>query len=635
MRKAFRHAFLIVPFLFYYRTSAPGIGHSDTALMVDEMKRLDLSTHTNHHNLTLLLGRLFLLAPGHDPARLANLASVLVGAAAVVLLYLVVLRRTGSRLVSAAGAAAVMVSHSMWWHSTVIEAYAWNAVFTVAAIGLLQRLARGHSDRALVGLFFAAGLALFNHVQMGILLAGAAAYLGGYLLLQRQRGNRGGAAALALRCAAAFVLGFVPYALTFVRDVFRFGAARAAHWALGGDFRSVMARGAAGSAVLDFLFLIVLQFPTPFLAAVLVGAVLLWRAWRGTAALLALAAMFTLNTAFFAFYNTWDKFAFLLPSFLVLGYAGTFALERVLAWARGHGGRSAVAVVLISSSVVAPPLLYRRLPDWSRYGGPLARYGKPDGPVDTSAYLANPDRSRFTEYDDYARALFARLPPDATYIDDDGHAFYPVRYLQDEQGVRRDVRMELLNYWGFAGWGLTPEQFALLATEARRSGRPFFLVAIGDPYYNVIARSPTLQWFRFRRFPLDARRTIYRLVPEAEEAALPPEPPRAPRLWTAAAPPPTSAAARAREPGPRTVGPRDPVVAVLEFQPNGEPFDVEFRWRRGDEPTSAAVARLSLPFGVRRVWSELELPRPLGPGAWHVDAATNGAVLASAAFHVR
>ena len=144
-----RHPFLLLPLLFYYRTSAPGIGSSDTALMVEEMKRLDLSTHANHHNLTLLVGRLFLMAPGDDPARLANLASVLLGTLAIVLFYFVVFRRTGSRLVSAASAAALMVSHSMWWHSTIVEAYAWNAILVVVALGLLQRLAAGHSDRAL------------------------------------------------------------------------------------------------------------------------------------------------------------------------------------------------------------------------------------------------------------------------------------------------------------------------------------------------------------------------------------------------------------------------------------------------------------------------------------------------------
>ena len=633
-----RYAFLIVPLLFYYRTSAPGIGSSDTALMVEEMQRLDLSTHANHHNLTLILGRLFLMAPGDEPARLANLGSVFLGTVAIGLLYLIVLRRTGSPLVAACGAAAVMVSHSMWWHSTVVEAYAWNAIFVMGALGLLQRLASAHSDRALLALFFVAGLAFFNHVQMGILVVGAGAYLAGHLLLRRQRDEGAGSLRLTLRCAAAFLLGFAPYALTFAHDVVRFGARRAAAWALGGDFRSLMAKGSAATALSDVLFLSALQFPSPFLAAVLAGAVLLARAWRGTAALLALVAVFTLNTVFFAFYNTWDKFAFLLPSFLILGYAGSFGIERAFAWARGRAGPMPIVAALVAASLVLPPFVYAHLHEWSRYGGPFARYGSPESSVDTSGYLSNPDKSRCTEFEDYSRSLFARLPPDATYVDDDGRAFYPVRYFQQRQRVRGDVRIELLNYWGFGNWGLSGEQFALLARDAHASGRPFFIAAIGEPYYGVIVRSPLLERLGFRRFPLDAGHAIYRLVPAVEEGRLPPDPPRGATLRTAPAPPPpsvTGTPARAADLRPRQVGPRDPVVAVLEFKPNGEPFDVEFRWRHGGDAAPAASARLSLPFGVSRVWSELDLPRPLAQGAWRVEAVMNGSVLAGAAFDVR
>jgi hypothetical protein len=280
-RGLLRNPFLLVPLVFYYLTSAPGIGSSDTALIVDEMRRLVLSTHANHHNLTLLVGHLFLLGPGPEPARLANLASVFLGSVAVGLFYIAVLQRSGSRLAAAASAAALMVSHSMWWHSTVAEAYAWNAILTVAALVQLQRLREGHSDRVLAGLFFVAGLSFFNHVQMGILVAGATAYLGGHLLVARRAEGAGRPRRLLGTCVASFLVGFAPYAVTFAFDVARFGGLRPAlGQALGGDFRSLMAKGTPGDALADVLYLVVLQFPSPFLLAVVVGTVLLWRRWR-------------------------------------------------------------------------------------------------------------------------------------------------------------------------------------------------------------------------------------------------------------------------------------------------------------------------------------------------------------------
>ena len=375
-RALLRNPFLFVPPLFYYVTSAPGIGASDTALIVDEMRGLILSTHANHHNLTLLVGRLFLLGPGPDPARLANLASVFLGSIAIGLFYLVVRRRSSSRLVAASSAAALMVSHSMWWHSTIVEAYAWNALLTVAALALLQRLSAGHSERVLAALFFVAGLAFFNHVQMGILAAGAAAGLAGHLLVTRRSGEARGPARLVLACAASFLAGFAPYAVTFAFDARRYGGlGPALRQALGGDFQSVIAKGSPGAALADVAYLAVLQFPSPFLLAVAAGVVLLWRRWRSSPALLGLATAFAVNTAFFAFYNTWDKFAFLLPSFVMLAFAGSFAVEEAVAWARRRRSASAWLALgaLALASVAAPPVVYARLAGWSRLGLPGSR----------------------------------------------------------------------------------------------------------------------------------------------------------------------------------------------------------------------------------------------------------------------
>jgi hypothetical protein len=629
-RGLLRDPFLLLPPAFYYLTSAPGIGASDTALIVDEMRGLVLSTHANHHNLTLLVGRLFLLGPGEDPARLANLASVFLGSVAVGLFYLVVRQRSSSRLVAAASAAALMVSHSLWWHSTIVEAYAWNAILTVAALALLQRLSQGHSGRALAALCAVAGLAFFNHVQMGILLAGALAYLAGHLLLARRAGTAVRPLRLLGACAASFLAGFAPYAVTFVFDARRAGGlGPALRQALGGEFQSVMAKGSPGAALADVAFLVVLQFPSPFLLAAAAGVVILWRRWRSSPALLGLATAFAVNTAFFAFYDTWDRFAFLLPSFLVLAYAGSFAVEEVVAWARR---RRSVPVwialgALALASVGIPPLVYAHLAGWSRWGGPLARYDDSGNPIRKGEYLANPDKSRNDEFGDYVRRLFERLPPGAIYVDDDSRGFYPVRYYQAYRGQRRDVRAELVNVWGIEGWGLGPEAFVDLAHRAHRQSEPLFLISIEEPFYSLIVRAPGLDRLRFRRFPLDERRFIYRLVGAVESATLAPEPPRGLRLRTATGLGP--------EPPRTELAPADPVFAVLEFQPNGEPFEVQFAWTPPDGGGPVRSRPVSLPFGCRRAWAEMDREGPLAPGTWQVQALSGSRAIATASFVVR
>jgi hypothetical protein len=365
----------------------------------------------------------------------------------------------------------------MWWHSTIVEAYAWNAILTVAAIALLQRLREHHSDRALAAFFFVAGLSFFNHVQMGILVAGAAAYLAGHLLVGRRVGGADRPARLIWGCALAFLVGFAPYATTFAVDVTRFGGVGPALGeALGGGFRSLMAKGSPGEALADVLYLGVLQFPSPFLPAVGAGAWLLWRDWRDSPALLGLVTTFAVNTAFFAFYNTWDKFAFLLPSFVVLAYAGSFAVEKTVAWARWRRSLPVWLALgaLAVGTVLTPPLVYARLVEWSRWGGPLARYAGSGNPIDSGTYKANPDKSRNTEYEDYVRLLFARLPPRAIYVDDDGNAFYPVRYFQEYRGLRRDVRAELVNSWRAFRPGLR-------RARVRPNGEPFVVEFVWTP----------------------------------------------------------------------------------------------------------------------------------------------------------
>lgn len=624
-----RHAFVLVPFLFYYWTAAPGIGSSDTALVVDEAYHLNLSTHVNHHNLTLLLGKLFMTAPGPEPARLANLSSAFAGAVAVVLFYGLVLGLSRSRLVAGVGAAVLMVSHSMWWHSTIAEVYAVNAILTVWALLLLQRLARAHSDRTLTELSFVAGLAFFNHIQMGILLAGTCAYLVGHIVRGRRIRSPWPYRLLA-GCVLRFGIGFLPYAITFVVDVWRSGELRLVlARAVGSDFSAVMARGSPDEAAKDLLFLITLQFPTPFLIAVAVGLNLVCREWRASPSLLALGVMLVLNTGFFAFYATWDKFAFLLPSFIILAYAGSFAVRRVVEWASWRGSKPAWLgfVVLAAWCVLVPPVVYSRLVSWAEWGGRLARFREGTGPMDTSRYRANPNKRHFREFEDYVRLLLERLPPDSIYIDSDAGAFYLVLYFQHYQRLRPDVRPQLVNFLGIKGWGLDRGAFRGLLLEAHRDDRPLYVITIREPFYGLIVGGEGLDRLRFQRFTLDGRYTIYRLVGVTEEARTAPEPPSGVRLGLA-----DEAQTVARR---RGFGPRERVFARLDFELNSEPFDVDFWWwpPRGGPAIRGRSA--FVPFGCTGAWSELEDRRPLRPGRWRVEARVAGSRLADAGFEVR
>jgi hypothetical protein len=633
-RGLLHHPFLVVPFAFYYYTSAPGIGSSDTALIVDEMRRLDLSTHVNHHNLTLIVGWLFSFLPGPDPARLANLACVFLGGCAASLFYWLVYHRCRTRLTAVAATTCLAVSHSFWWHSTVAEVYAMNAVLVVAALTLLQSLQKNYSDRKLAALFLLSGLALYNHIQMGILVVAACAYLAGHLLIARERGEIRAPRRLIALSVGSFLVGFLPYAATFVVDVVRRGGvATALSDALGGDFRSVMLRGTASGAFTDLGYLLGLQFPTPFLAAALAGVFILARRWKGTPSLLAITVAFALNTAFFAFYGTWDKFAFLLPSFIMLAFAGSFAVEEAVEWLRARRSRPAWALAAVTLAVcaVVPPFFYSRLVSLAPAGGVFARYSNEDSAnvLNLAEYVANPDKRNYREFEMYVRALFERLPRDAVYVDDDGRAYYPVRYFQRYRRWRPDVQAELVNSWGFSGWGLEPDAFARLLREAYLGNRPLYLVSIQAPFDRLIEELPGADRLRFRRFPLDEHRWIYRLVTASEEDRLPPEPPPSASLVVGRAPRRGEALVRRK-----SFGPEDSLVAALLFEPNGEPFPLRFRWRSPGAQEPILSDEFHVPFGCMRAWSALDERAPLAQGRWTVEAWMGDVFLARTDFWV-
>jgi len=633
IRRALGLSLLLLPAAFYVLTAARGIGSSDAAILVDEMWHRSLSTHANHHNLTILLGWLLHFLPLAAPARLANLLQAVLGGVAVGIFYFATLEACGRRRVAVLVAAAVMVSHSLWWHSTIAEVYAANAVLTALALLLLARLRRGDAGRLLPGLFFLGGLAPFNHAQMGIVVLGAAAALAVWARERAREASWRAALPLVARCGLAFLLGSLPWLATFAADAAReHSVRRALSLALGGEFKGVMFAESPGHALADVLFLLCIQFPSPFLAFVLVGPFLLVRDWRDAKSLAALGVFFAVNTGFFAFYGTWDKFAFLLPSFLVLAMAASFALAPVDRWFEGRSFlvRSGVAAALLVAFVVPPPAVYAHLRAWGEAGGIFARYAPKEAAniLDVGMYLANPDRRRFREFEDFAELLFARLPPGAIYLDDDSRTYYPIKYLQIYEGRRRDVRVELVNVWGIENWGLAPPGFAALLRSAHARNLGLFLPSLETPYLSWLLRPENVDRYRFRRSPLDERRYVFRLVTAGEEATLTPELPRDPvlvvgrRFGTAGV----------------LVGTEfsqwDAVAGELRFDRNGEPILFRLEWTApGGERWTGEEVRV--PFGCVVAWSALDAPRPLAPGVWSVEARAGATRLGQVRFTVR
>jgi len=268
--------------------------------------------------------------------------------------------------------------------------------------------------------------------------------------------------------------------------------------------------------------LIWLQFPSLYLVAIVAGMVFLVRAWRGSPSLYALAAIFGVNTLFFMTYDTWDKFAFLLPSFLILSFAGAFAVERAVRWAAGRGMRGTLLALAFAASLCAPVYLYAHLSTWgAKPGFWHARYNNDYAAnnYNQAEYVANPNKRHFREVSNFADRMFATLPQNAIVVDTDSRTLYPLRYFQVYEEKRPDIRLRLYNSWGFANWGLSPEGFLQLIEGAYEHHADLFIPTLDHPYAEILAMAREQRAYDFERFPLDSVHWIYKLaVPKAPAA---------------------------------------------------------------------------------------------------------------------
>lgn len=629
---------LVLVATLYGVTMGRTIGSGDTALLIEAIDDLTISTHVNNHNITVLVGRLLTHLPG-SRALLANLTSTVLGSLAVTTFF--VAARSTFRFAPTAYVITALfaVSHSMWWHSTTAEVYAANALLMSAAVYFIARYQESGDERAILRLFVVSGLAFFNHIQLGI-IGVAATWLLVERFLTRPRAERTPREALRwfVRCSSWFALGFAPYALTLAKDALAIGNLReAVRSATGGNFQSLMFTGTVLDGLRETGLLIVMQFPSPFLVAVALGFVAMFRAWGPRRGAPALVAMFVVNTWFFMHFSTWDRFAFLLPSFLVLAFAAGFVIDALVAMAttgpRARRPLLALLGVLAALSLVLPPYVYAHLATWAEEGVAVAeRYnnGYSHHLYDQASYVTNPDRRGYREFDTFARELFHALPEHAIIYDDDSRSYYQLTYFQRFEQLRPDVDVRMVNSWGFEGWGDGPPAFAAWLERAYIQDRPLFVLSLGIPFDRFIAEAQRTRRYVFVPFVLSDERWVFRLVTAREEG-----------VDVEAHRPPVVVRAEVGQRFDRGQGQlrasfsghEQPMVRLVH-EVNTSPYEVQFEWLAPDGHVAFRSAPALVGAGNDAVWSFYE-GHGLAPGRWRVLALVDGAMVRETQFHVR
>ncbi len=511
--------FVILPLSVYGYTCAPGVGFGDTAILIDNIQRLLLNSQVNTHPMTILLGYLFSKLPMESLAYKANLLSVCCGALSVFFLYIAVLAALGNRFIAVVTGLCFLFSYSMWWHGTIIENYAVGSAFVGLALIAFVRLWRTGKSYWLMAVFFWAGLGLFNHVQLGFLSAGAALAL---LLTLRTAPRKG---RLLLTCIFSSLVGLLPWLVLVGLDWRRSGDfLLTLKNAFFGPFGNIFFSAGVWAGLWETAVVYFFQFPNFFLPFPLIGIVIAARTMKWSPSFWGIFLFFALNTLVFTFYETWDRFAFLLPSFMVLCFFGAFALQ--LFWEYLKTRRSPALryslLLLGLLSLVWTTQFFDYIWQMGRDTGSIwhrnyhNNYSK--NLYDHARFIIVPNKRNYRELDTFAELLFAKLPQNAVYVDDDSRSYYTIAdYFQKYYGKRPDLKVLLINSWGIAGWGYSAGNLTNFMRAAYHSGKPFFLASLMQPYSDVLRQlSPDLG-IHFERFPLSENRWIYRMVTRTEQ----------------------------------------------------------------------------------------------------------------------
>lgn len=418
--------------VLYAVSVAPGAHWGDSAELSRRALELELSPSARGYPLHRALCWMAAHLSG-DAAFGSNCVSALFGAVTVALVFETARRLAGSVRAGLAAAAATGFAHTFWSYSGVAEVYTLHTAFLAGAV-LCAVVADGGSTRARFAVGALLGLSLLHHRLMAFAVPGLVLWV-----------VTGAPAGRRVRAFGEVVLGAlagaVPFAILCIvaprtppagveggfgwwfRDVF-----------MGGDQNAAFVMGAGSKGLASSAWYVarwlVFNLPGPALALAVLGLVAAPRRIGASLAVLVAAGLW------FPLRYDWtgDQYTFLVPLYPVLAIAAALGLARL---ERTRGPRATACVALACAA--APVVLYGVVA-WTGLAGRLLPGLTPDAARRTALPTHTGDRTP----EMWCRARLAALPPGAHLHADWGDGQVCL-YLQESEGLRRDVRIDVWN----------------------------------------------------------------------------------------------------------------------------------------------------------------------------------------------
>lgn len=494
--KTFIAAFLIglLSFGFYFSTLAPTIMWGDPAKLVLNAYTSHFRIFQGNHLLLGILGHWFGKLPFENYAYSQNLLSAILGAITLSMIYLITVQITKSRFLAIMAPMSLMVSHTFWWESVMMESYTLYALSIVSLIYVSVIWENSREDKWLYLFSFVLGLSFCNNESVLLYLP---AFL--YLFIFREKRVIFNIKRL-LIILIWFVVGLTPWICVAIKTREFYASVPIWDYVLGPVTKAgIHERSSHALMELLVLFPAYLLYQFPIIGFIL-GIFGAWRLLRERSSIgVCLLLVFVINLIIAGIYMSERRHNVLIVGYAVfslwIAYA-LYALWEKLKTQNNEFTKRRVILLLITFFVlILPIIIYYNIPkilEQTNYRIPKIR----TLPFrDNYRYFYLPDKSNYYGPETFAKSVFATVERDSVVISD----FTPMevlRYFQVVEQLRPDVRLV----------GIDVDGLDLGIIENNIDNRPIYLVDIDD--YQHLYKLDILK----KEYALVPSGPIYKLV---------------------------------------------------------------------------------------------------------------------------
>ncbi len=400
------------------------------------------------HPWFLVTARALGLVPFWNYAYAANLCSAVAMALAAANIVLVVRLVTGRTAPAVIAGCSFALGHTIWTFAVMSEVLGWTAAFLSAECLLAWLWISRRQARWLLLLFLVNGAAISNHMMAVFSLA----VFGTWMVVECVRspgrvacGDRRAPWWIVPAAVGCWLAGGTLYWIVGALEYVRTGDLLETVRSMTGGYHggSVANMGDLPRLLGRSVLYVGLNYPTPLVAAIAVGAVVLARRRNAFGVLvLVLAAIYFLWAAR---YKVPDQYSFFVP-FYVCGslLIGVGAAAIIALPLNGIDMRTlivfrwVVACVLVVLAI-APVGFYAKFPSAARSAG-FVFFGRKLPYRDPYVYFLQPWKCGDWSARRFAEDAMTTLPENAILLPDTTSSM-PLKCLQDVEGRRPDVRI--------------------------------------------------------------------------------------------------------------------------------------------------------------------------------------------------